>query len=87
MRVCLRACDFKEVLSEANKVITLNESGQLLSYDTTFVLGNFYVSISLFWHTISVDNPCIPALFLIHEKKFSESHQLFFKKLSRQFLL
>ena len=30
--------------------------------------------------TIFVDNPCIPALFLIHEKKLSESHQFFFQE-------
>ena len=27
-----------------------------------------------------MDNPCIPALFLIHEKKLSESHQFFFQE-------
>ena len=79
--MCVCVHGFKEVLSEANKVITLNESSQLLSYDTTFMLGDFNVSILLFRHTIFVDNPCIPALFLIHEKKLSESHQFFSKKL------
>ena len=57
-------CGVKEVLSEANKVILRNECGQFLLYDTTFMLGDFYVSILLFRHTIFVGNPCISALFL-----------------------
>ena len=76
--VCV--CGVKEVLGEANKVIMMNELGRLLSYDTTFMLGDFYVSILLFRHTVFVGNPCIPALFLIHEKKQFESHQLFFQE-------
>ena len=44
--VCV--CGVKEVLGEANKVIMMNELGQLLSYDTTFMLGDFYVSIFVF---------------------------------------
>ena len=83
MYVCV--CDFKEVLSEANKVITLNESSHLLSYDTTVILRDFYVSILLFWHTIFVDNPCIPALFLIHKKKLNKSHQFFIQEAVKGF--
>ena len=33
--VCV--CGMKEVLSDADKAIMLNETGQLLSYDTTFM--------------------------------------------------
>ena len=62
-------CGLKEVLSEADKAILLNEIGQLLSYDTTFMLGDFYVSLLLFRHTVFVENPSIPTLFLIHEKR------------------
>ena len=35
-------CGLKELLDEADKVLMLNETQQLLSYDTTFQLGNFY---------------------------------------------
>ena len=45
---------------------------QLLSYDATFSMGDFYVSILIFRHTFFVKNPCVPALFLIHERKFEE---------------
>ena len=76
--VCV--CGLKEVLSEADKAILLNETGQLLSYDTTFMLGDFYVSLLLFRHTIFVENPAIPALFLIHGKKLFETHQVLFQE-------
>ena len=76
--VCV--CGMKEVLSDADKAIMLNETGQLLSYDTTFMLGDFYVSLLLFRHTIFVENPSIPALFLIHERKLFETHQVLFQE-------
>ena len=75
--VCI--CGLSSVLSEANKVLQLKDPGQLLSYDTTFQLGNFYVSTLLFRHLIFEGNPCIPAVFMIHERKFTDTHQEFFK--------
>ena len=44
--VCI--CGLQEILEEANKVLQLNSPSQLLSYDTTFKLGDFYVSPLLF---------------------------------------
>jgi hypothetical protein len=37
---------------------------QLLSYDTTFQLGDFFVSPLLFSHTAFISSPVIPLLFL-----------------------
>lgn len=48
---------------------------QLLSYDTTFQLGDFYLSPLLFRHTLFCTSPVIPVLFLIHERKFQEVHE------------
>ena len=50
---------------------------QLLSYDTTFQLGDFYVSSLLFRHTIFKESPVIPALFLIHERNFKVPMKFF----------
>ena len=41
-------CGLQEILEEANKVLQLKSPSQLLSYDTTFKLGDFYVSPLLF---------------------------------------
>ena len=34
----------------------------------------------IFRHTIFEEKPCIPAMFLIHERKFTETHQEMFKE-------
>ena len=75
-------CGLPEMLEEADKVLILDEGQQLLSYDTTFQLhvGDFYVSPLLFRHTLFTEKPCIPAMFLIHERKFSETHQVLFQE-------
>ena len=75
---CVRG--HKEPLDEADKVLMLNKTQQLLSYDTTFQLGDFYVSPLLFHHTLSIEIPCISTIFLIHEHKFAEIYQLLFQE-------
>lgn len=52
---------------------------QLLSYDTTFQLGDFYLSPLLFRHTLFSESPVIPAIFLLHERKFQKVHEEFMK--------
>ena len=67
-------------MDELDRVLVLNPSSQLLSYDTTFKLGDFYVSPLIFRHTLFKETPWIPAMFLIHERKFAETHQEMFKE-------
>jgi len=55
-------------------------SHQLLSYDTTFNLGDFYVSVLSFRHVLFKENPVIPAAFALHERKFQTVHEHFFLK-------
>lgn len=70
----------KEILDEFDKVLQLEHSSQLLSYDTTFQLGDFYVSTLLFRHIVFKEQPCIPAMFLIHERKLTETHRFMFQE-------
>ena len=62
-------CGLKELLTEFDRVLNVESRRQLLSYDTTFQLGDFYVSPVLFRHSLFEENPCVPAMFAIHEKK------------------
>ena len=64
----------KEILEEFDKVLQPEHGSQFLSYDTTFQLGDFYVSTLLFRHIVFKEQPCIPAMFLIHERKLMETH-------------
>jgi len=50
-----------------------------LSYDTTFKLGDFYLSVLLFRETEFVENPVIPLAYLMHERKFQKTHEEFFR--------
>jgi len=47
-------------------------SPQLLSDDTTFQLGDFYVSVFTFRHTLFKESPVMPTTFLLHERKFQQ---------------
>lgn len=51
-----------------------HEYSQLLSYDTTFKLGNFYVSPLLFRNILFETKPVMPSLFMIHERKLKATH-------------
>lgn len=71
-------CGLKEITREFDRVLHFGCSSgnpQLLSYDTTFQLGDFYLSPLLFRHVAFVGGPVIPALFLIHERKFQSVHE------------
>jgi len=52
---------------------------QTLSYDTTFCLGDFYLSPLLFRHTNFSPAPIIPLAYLLHERKTMETHAEFFR--------
>ena len=51
-------CGLKEMLSEFDRVLLLEFNFQLVSYDTTFQLGDFYISPLVFRHTLFKENPC-----------------------------
>ena len=69
----------KSLLNEFDRVLLLDSpSPQLISYDTTFQLGDFYVSSLCFRHTLFRESPVIPAMFLLHERKYEEHHKEFF---------
>lgn len=76
--VCV--CGQKALLQELDRLLLVSSpSPQLLSYDTTFQLGDFYVSTLAFRHTLFQEAPVIPACFLIHERKFQACHDELFK--------
>jgi hypothetical protein len=55
---------------------------QLLSYDTTFNMGDFYLSVLLFRQTDFVEQPVVPLAYLIHERKLLATHSFFFTKMA-----
>ena len=75
-----------DIINLFNDLLTLqSEDFQLiLAYDTTFQLGDFYVSPLLFRHIYFNGSPIIPLIFLIHDRKFQVSHEKLFTKLSEK---
>ena len=74
-------CGSKELLEEFDRVLLLESPvPKLLSYDTTFQLGNFYLSTLAFRPTLG---PVLPVAFLIHERKVSSCHEELFKVCSK----
>ena len=77
-------CGSKELLQEFDRVLLLQSPvPQLLSYDTTFQLGDFYLSTLAFRHTLFEGGPVLPVAFLLHERKISSCHEELFKVCSK----
>ena len=55
-----------------------NLTSQVLSYDTTFCLGNFYLSTLTMKNIFLEGDPIFPFLFNLHFTKREERHQEFF---------
>jgi len=66
--------DFQEVTRHSTPV---------LYYDTTFCLGDFYVSALLYRNDIFEGAPVMPLLLLVHKRRTTESHELVLKWLRR----
>ena len=72
----------KKILVITKESIKLSEMlphlQQLMSYNTTFLLENFYFSILVARNIYFDYNPIFPVAFLIHTRKFSMYHCDFF---------
>ena len=55
----------------------LRDEDLLSSYDTTFNLGEFYVSPLVFKHVVFEAYPLVAGLFLIHEKNSGKHVEIF----------
>ena len=77
-------CGLDKLIEELDFTLQMDsERPQLLSYDTTFQLGDFYLSPLLYRHTLFSHSPVIPALFLIHERKFQTTHEIFMQSVAK----
>ena len=72
----------KELTDELNRLLMVKDIGHvLLSYDTTFDLGDFYVSPLIVKHPFFKGNQCFPVAFLIHDRKNQKSHDTFWREM------
>ena len=64
-----------EIFEEFKRVLMLKDETVSVFYDTTFCLGDFYVSTLSFQHLMFKEKPVIPIAFMIHERKFQKCHE------------
>lgn len=57
----------------------------LMSYDTTFNMGDFYLSILSVQLNCFTARPCIPLAFMLHDRKFQWMHDPFFEHVMKHF--
>ena len=75
----------RAMLQEFRAVLcTKGQQPQLVSYDTTYNLSDFYVSQLLFRHTLFEGTPVIPVAFLIHEKRTQFAHEVFMDFIAKE---
>ena len=78
-------CGLKSLMNELNRIIQAElDIPILLSYDTTFSLGDIYVSPLLFRHVLFDSSPVVPAAFLLHERKFESTHENFMSLVKKE---
>ena len=71
-------CALQNLTEQLNRLVLAElDLPILLSYDTTFSLGDIYVSSLLFRHVLFDSSPVVPAAFLLHERKFECTHEDF----------
>ena len=75
----LVVCGLKHMLKEVNRLLQVQSFSQLLSYDTMFQLGDFYVSTLLFRNVLFDKSPVMPAMFVLHERKLKTTHDEFMR--------
>ena len=64
----------KDITQISNENLKLK---QLISYNTTFLLGDFYVSIVVARNIYFQGDPTFPVAFLVYDKKLQKYHQEF----------
>ena len=71
----------RSILDVLDRLLLMNStSPQPLSYDTTFQLGDFYVSMLSFRHILFKEaEPVLLVCFLIHERMFQACHDQCFE--------
>ncbi len=57
----------------------LNDDPVIFHYDTTFNMGDYWVSPLIFRNSVMDGDPLIPLAFLIHTRKRQKDHREFFE--------
>jgi hypothetical protein len=75
-----------EIFDVFNQLLDIEDTNlsMCLGYDTTFNLGDFYVTPLIFRHILFESKPTIPLAFLIHDRKYQKCHERLFDYLAEK---
>lgn len=62
-----------------------NTGRTVLSYDTTFLLGDFYLSAIVTRLDDFEEKPCVPLGFILHDRKYQSIHETFLRQFQLAF--
>lgn len=72
---------FIDAVSEFREFIKREDlTTQCLTYDTTFAIGELYLSVLTFRQPEFEDSPVIPLMYMIYERDVPEVHDTFFMR-------
>lgn len=73
-----------DLMFEFNRLLQMKSKFVLYcSYDTTFKLGDFYLTPMVFRHVLFEESPVIPLAFMLHKRKYQTLHEDFLRHLTR----
>lgn len=76
----------RQAFQLANRLMShsslVSNHNQEICYDTTFNIGDFFISTLLMRNVEIAEEPYFPIAFFIHDRKRTEDHEFFFKTIS-----
>nr|XP_047145208.1 uncharacterized protein LOC105850804 isoform X2 [Hydra vulgaris] len=85
--ICIVMC-CEKIVAQMEEMLELLPCKEItLHYDTTFNLGNYYLSCLAYrhvcletkWNKYLYSSPTVPFAFFIHEKRLAQNHKYFFQ--------
>ena len=70
------------VLESLGQLVKIQNKPTLLHYDTAFNVGDYYVSILSFRHSLFLEEPIIPCGFLLHSRRYQSDHKDFIEAIT-----
>lgn len=74
-----------ELVEEINNMMAVYNGTVMATYDTTFNVGDFYLSVLLVKHHLLKSEPVVPLVYMFHDRKLETTHKDFFTVVKKVF--
>ena len=69
-----------KLIRDIERAFTEDKKPNIISYDTTFNLGDFYVSSLIVKHPLFEEMPAIPVAIMLHHRRTKQVHEAFLRE-------